>query len=426
MKQEVLFLSHRMPFPPDRGEKIRAHHVLKRIAALAPVHVATFADDESDMVEEVELAAMARSYRLVRRVKPLIVAGLQGLQQRKPVLFPAYSNPEIAAYVVQVLEQRPITTIYVSSVQMGQYVPASFKGRVIADLVDVESARFEAIAQRHHGLQRRLEGREARLLQVEEQRFARRANVSLFASPEEATLFNQRLAPESRASCDLRVMRNGTNTDHFDPAKVPPDPQLSTWPKPRLIFTGRLDNTPNIEAVRRAVLNIMPLIRKDLPDASYHVVGSRPAPEISVLDGVNGCRVWAGVEDVRSLLAAADLALVAMSIGRGVQNKVLEAMAMALPVVASPEGVMGIDGIDGVHFATADSDAGLAKRAVALLTHPRLGWSTGLEARRFVSERLGWAGALAPVSELIGQSVPADAMIVADAPICEAGHRSAA
>ncbi|MFN5782082.1 MAG: glycosyl transferase family 1, partial [Novosphingobium sp.] len=81
---EILFLSHRMPFPPDRGDKIRSHHILKRLAGLAPVHVATFADDERDIAEEVELAAIARSYRLVRRVKPLILAGLQSLAQRKP------------------------------------------------------------------------------------------------------------------------------------------------------------------------------------------------------------------------------------------------------------------------------------------------------------------------------------------------------
>ncbi|MDE2437709.1 MAG: glycosyl transferase family 1, partial [Sphingomonadales bacterium] len=85
MTSEILFLSHRMPFPPDRGDKIRSHHVLRRLAMLAPVHVATFADDDRDIAEEVELAALACSYRLVRRVKPLIAAGLQSLYQRKPV-----------------------------------------------------------------------------------------------------------------------------------------------------------------------------------------------------------------------------------------------------------------------------------------------------------------------------------------------------
>ena len=113
MSQDVLFLSHRMPFPPDRGDKIRSHHILKKLATLAPVHIATFADDDRDMAEEVELAALARSYALVRRTKPLALAGLQALYQRRPVGLPAFYSDEIATYVKRVLDEHPIETIYV-------------------------------------------------------------------------------------------------------------------------------------------------------------------------------------------------------------------------------------------------------------------------------------------------------------------------
>ena len=132
---EILFISHRMPYPPDRGDKIRSYHVLKRLAALAPVHVATFADDERDLAEEIELATLARSYRLVHRVKPLVLAGVQALVGRAPVSLPAFASAELAAYVEQVLRERPIATIYVFSGQMGQYIPAWFTGRIIFDFV---------------------------------------------------------------------------------------------------------------------------------------------------------------------------------------------------------------------------------------------------------------------------------------------------
>lgn len=405
MKQDVLFLSHRMPFPPDRGDKIRAHHVLRRLAALAPVHVATFADDERDMAEEVELAAITRSYRLVRRVKPLIVAGMQGLWSRYPVSRLAYASAEISGYVADVLTRHEIATIYVGSVQMAQYVPGGFAGRVIADFVDVASAKYEAYAARHTGFHARFERREAALLRAEEQRLALRADVNLLVSPEEAALFSQRLAPEARPHCDVRVMRNGANAAYFDPAKVIPSPQVLAAGKPRLIFAGQMDHAPNVAAVTRVVSSIMPKIRETLPEATFHVVGRSPSLEVKALDGLNGCRVWGGVGDVRPYLAAADLALIASSIGRGVQNKVLEAMAMALPVVMTPEAAAGIDGVEGVHFAIAADDAALAERSIALLTHPRLGWSTGLEARRFVAEKLSWSGALSNLAEFAGRSV---------------------
>ncbi|HQN55177.1 MAG TPA: glycosyl transferase family 1, partial [Novosphingobium sp.] len=189
MTNEILFLSHRMPFPPDRGDKIRSHHVLKRLAGLAPVHVATFADDDRDIAEEVELAALARSYRLVRRVKPLVFAGVESLLRRQPVSLPAFHSAELADYIARILRERPIGTIYVFSGQMGQYIPDDFAGEVIFDFVDVDSAKFEAYAERDNGLRRWINAREGRLLAAEEARLARRAGVSLLVSSEEAALF---------------------------------------------------------------------------------------------------------------------------------------------------------------------------------------------------------------------------------------------
>jgi hypothetical protein len=167
---EILFISHRIPFPPDRGDKIRSHHIVKRLARLAPVHIATFADDDLDMSEEVELATLARSYKLVRRGKPMVIAGIQALASRQPVSLTAFHDAALAAYVDKVLATRPISTIYVYSGQMGQYVPESFKGRVIADFVDVDSAKFEAYAAKKHPALRWVQSREAKVLREEEAR----------------------------------------------------------------------------------------------------------------------------------------------------------------------------------------------------------------------------------------------------------------
>jgi len=401
MRNEILFISHRMPFPPDRGDKIRSHHVLRRLAALAPVHVATFADDERDLAEEVELASIARSYCLVRRVKPLIVAGLQSLVQGAPVSLPAFADPQLAGYVETVLRKHSVGTIYVFSGQMGQYIPDWFKGRVVFDFVDVDSAKFEAYAERDHGLRRWINAREARLLRAEEERQARRAAVNLLISPEEAALFRARLTPEAAATCEIQPLRNGIDSRFFDPGAVRPAPAMLDFNGPRLIFTGQMDYAPNVEAAQRVIERLLPVIRQRNPNATFHVVGRNPPPELARWNGRDGAYVWGGVDDIRSWLAGADLALIPLEIARGIQNKVLEAMAMALPVVLTPMAATGIGGTDGKHFAIAESDDALVDRVIRLIAHPRQALVLGRSARTFVVDNLSWQASLAALPALL-------------------------
>ncbi|OZA72208.1 MAG: glycosyl transferase family 1, partial [Sphingomonadales bacterium 39-62-4] len=171
---EVLFLAHRIPFPPDRGDKIRSCHVLRHIASLAPVHVACFADDEGDMGHEPDLAAVAKSHCLVRRSRSLKLAGIEALATGKPVSLTAFADKTLAAYVAGVLAEHPIGAIYVFSGQMAQYIPTDFQGRVVMDFVDVDSAKFEAYAAQARFPVSQMYVREARLLSRFESDVARR------------------------------------------------------------------------------------------------------------------------------------------------------------------------------------------------------------------------------------------------------------
>lgn len=399
---EILFIAHRIPFPPDRGDKIRSHNILKRLAQIAPVHVATFADDVLDMAEEVELAALARSYRLVRRVKPLIVAGLQAVMSGKPVSLTAFHDDDLATYIGEVLATRPISVIYVFSGQMGQYVPASFEGRVVIDFVDVDSAKFEQYAVKPGRLLRGVEAREARKLKEEEVRLALRADISLLISDAEAALFAERMPPDRRGEAEIAVLRNGVDTAGLDPAIVAPEPRMLDCPGPRIIFTGQMDYAPNIAAARRVIDRILPLIRAQIPDATFHVVGRNPTDEIIRCDGQGGCHVWGRVDDIRTWLKAADLALVPLEIARGVQNKVLEAMSMGLPVVLTPEAATGIEAMDGEHLAIADGDEALAAAAVQLLHDTRLAKAMGMAARQHLGSTASWQTSLAPLARIVG------------------------
>jgi sugar transferase (PEP-CTERM/EpsH1 system associated) len=400
---EILFLAHRMPFPPDRGDKIRSSHVLRHLATLAPVHVATFAETDKDLAEEPQLTGLAASHCLVRRTKPVPLAGVEALLKRRPVSLTAFYSDRLAAYVRSVLESRPIDTIYVFSGQMGQYVPDDFTGRVVLDFVDVDSAKFEAYAADGSGPRAWLDAREGRLLRAEETRLARRADVSLLVSDEEAALFAARISPADRGACDVRALRNGIDSQRFDPSVVQPEPQLLACPGPRLIFTGQMDYAPNIAAARCGIERLMPLIRAVVPDATFHVVGRNPPEALRSLDGVNDSRVWGEVDDIRTWLAGADLALVPLELARGVQNKVLEAMAMGLPVVLTPSAATGIGASHARHLMMADDDAALAKAVLDLIGNAALARTIGQQARGFVVDQLSWQATMAPLAAMLGQ-----------------------
>ncbi|MFD2578557.1 hypothetical protein ACFSTD_08040 [Novosphingobium colocasiae] len=151
VRPEILFLSHRIPFPPDRGDKIRSFNVLQALARLGPVHVATFADDADDMAHERALAGLAASHCLLPRTKSLARSGMEALITAKPISLAAFRDARLSRYIAEVLRTRPIAAIYLFSGQMGQYLPPHFDGRIVADLVDVDSAKFEAYAAKKRG-----------------------------------------------------------------------------------------------------------------------------------------------------------------------------------------------------------------------------------------------------------------------------------
>ncbi|QYU70859.1 glycosyltransferase [Leptolyngbya sp. 15MV] len=221
---------------------------------------------------------------------------------------------------------------------------------------------------------------------------------------EEASLLRARLTDP--AAANVLALGNGIDAARFDPARVAPHPALASEPGPHLVFTGQMDYPPNVAAAQRIVARLLPAIRARHPGARLHVVGRAPGQPVRRLDGVDGVIVWGEVPDVRPFLAAADAVLAPLAIARGVQNKVLEAMAMARPVVLSAEAATGIAAADGEHFAVGDDDARLIDRTLALLGDRVRAEGMGRAARRFVVERQGWDAMLAPLAGLVGREPP--------------------
>uniref|UniRef100_UPI00359415D1 glycosyltransferase n=1 Tax=Blastomonas sp. TaxID=1909299 RepID=UPI00359415D1 len=300
---ETLFLAHRIPFPPDRGDKIRSCHLLRALAALGPVHVATFAETDADLAAELALAEVSASHLLVHRTVSNVRAGLRALASGLPLSLAAFASEDIALYVSRLLVTRPIATIVVFSGQMAQFIPADFAGRVIMDFVDMDSAKFAAYAQQSRGPMRAIHAREARLLGAFEQQIARRASVSTFVSQAEAALFREGL---NDPLVRIEALGNGIDTLFYDPEGVAPAPYAETA-GPHLVFTGQMDYPPNVEAVASFAREVLPVVRAAHGDAQFHIVGRNPASEVKVLASLSGINVVGEVADIRPWIASADV-----------------------------------------------------------------------------------------------------------------------
>ncbi|MEP1604849.1 MAG: TIGR03087 family PEP-CTERM/XrtA system glycosyltransferase, partial [Marinomonas sp.] len=370
----------------------------KALAKLAPVHVGCFSESEEDRAGEGELADIAASYGLIERTKPLPLAGVEALLTGKPVSLTAFHHSDLTAWVKRTIAEQDIGTIVVFSGQMGQYIPADFAGRAVIDLCDVDSAKFDAYGETGAFPRKLIDAREGRLLRDIEEGLVSRCNITTLITEAEAALLRSRLSNPTNG--DVRAIGNGIDAQFFDPINVESHPEL-TGEGPHFVFTGQMDYPPNIAACLRMIDQILPAVRETLPDAMFHVVGRAPVAELTQRDGKNGIRVWGDVPDVRPFIQSATAVVAPLTIARGVQNKVLEAMAMARPVVLSEEAATGIEAADGTHFAIGTSDAAIAAHMLHFAQNRRSGEAMGKAARKYVFDQQSWDAMLAPLAGIV-------------------------
>jgi sugar transferase (PEP-CTERM/EpsH1 system associated) len=401
---DILFLAHRVPYPPDRGDKIRSFNILKRLGAMATIHVATFADDEADMAHGEALrkllGPMLESLHIERRGVSTPMGAAKALLTGKPVSLPLFDSAAIRRFVAETLKEKPVSTVFAFSGQMAQFVPdLPSHVRFIMDFVDVDSAKFSAYAEAGSGPMKFAHAREAKKLFAFERWIAERADCSLFVSDAEAQLFRERagLSPDK-----IRALENGIDCGFFDPEADFPRAE-APGSGPLLVFTGQMDYRPNIEAVQSFVSETLPVVRAHRPDARFAIVGRNPPAEVRELAGEEGIIVTGVVDDIRSWLAAADVVVAPLRIARGIQNKVLEAMAMAKPVVASEAAFEGIDAEPGRDLAVAAWPDQEGRAILGLLRYPERAVQMGRAARERMLERYSWEAALAPLAELVGE-----------------------
>ena len=394
--REILFLAHRVPFPPDRGDKIRSWNMLKQLASLGRVHLACFADDEADAAHLAALRG-ALGDRLGEahveiRTRGKAEAGVRALVEGRPVSLALFDSARLRDFVARRLAGPSIGTVFAFSGQMAQFVPEDARQRFVMDFGDVDSAKFAQYAEEGRGAMRWVNRREGEKLFAFERATAARADLCLFVSEAEASLFRR-----MTGLANISALSNGIDVDHFDPAADMK--RLSEEERgqgPLLLFTGQMDYAPNVQAVAWFVEAVLPR----LPGARFAIAGRSPTPQVRALAG-DRVIVTGAVADMRSWLAAADLVVAPLKLARGIQNKVLEAMAMARPVVASAAAFEGIEALPGRDILVADDAIATADAIAGLLAAPERAAAMAAAARRQMEKSYRWEARLAPLAAMV-------------------------
>jgi sugar transferase (PEP-CTERM/EpsH1 system associated) len=391
---DLLFLAHRIPYPPNKGDKIRAWHFLRHLAGRYRVHLACLIDDARDVEHVATLAKVCASVSW-RPLAPLHakIRSLPGLLHGAPLTSGYFRDGKLGQAVDRIVEQHRPERFFVFSSAMAPYVERHRAARCVIDLVDVDSEKWRHYAALSSGPARLVYRREARTLLALERRAAARADAAVFVSRAEAELFCRR-APELAAR--VCHVGNGVDTGYFDPTASYPDPFAG---RPALVFVGAMDYRPNIDAVGWFAAEVMPRLRSLVRPPSFCIVGANPAAAVRRLAGPD-VQVTGRVDDVRPYLAHAAAVVAPLRIARGIQNKVLEAMAMAAPVVATPQAREGLDACRDDEIIEVDSADAFAGALRGLLDSGS-GAATGRRARERVVRDFGWDASFAALDALM-------------------------
>ncbi len=398
-KRDLLFLTQRIPYPPIKGEKIRPLQILKHLGKSFNVHLGCLIDDPRDWehVETVRaLCADAYFGGLDRRRDN--ISHLKALLTGQALSVSLYNHKGLADWTTHMLDAVRPDAIFICSSNMAHYVlnhPHKSRTR-ICDLADVDSEKWRAYAAKASFPMGWVYNREAKMVFDLEKRIARETDFSTFVSEPEAKLFRE-LVPD-RIDAILGVP-SGVEHAYFDPAGE--YPAVYDTALPAYVFTGTMDYIPNVDAVTWFAKDILPLIRKALPTAQFYIVGSSPSAAVQGLAAIDGVHVTGRVPDVRPYLAHCTAGVAPMRIARGIQNKVMEAMSMAKPVIVTSDALEGIDATPGTDVILANDPAAFAEAAIRLARNPEEAQTIGATARKLVVENFSWEGRLAGFDRLL-------------------------
>lgn len=356
----ILYLAHRIPYPPNKGDKTRSFHEIQYLARRHTIHLCCLIDDRDDIRHVRSLATYCASVNAAYRGATSVrLLGAFALWNDKPLSVASFYSRKLRRRIRQLLSSSQIDLIFTFSSAMAAYVDDVRDIPRIMDFVDVDSAKWSLYGDYKAFPLSRVYRLEATRLARFEEHIARSFDHSILVSQREADLLRRRVANRP-----ISVIPNGVDLDYFQPGGVGGIPDTS---RAVIVFAGAMDYFPNMDAVGYFCGQIFPLIRAAVPEARFYVVGRNPARPVRRLRRHPNVVVTGTVGDIRPYLAAAAVSVAPLRIARGVQNKILEAMAMGVPVVATSVAAQGIDAEARTDLVIADDSREFAQRVIDLL-----------------------------------------------------------
>lgn len=377
----ILFLAHRIPYPPKKGDKIRSFHEIRCLAERHQIALVCLADDKDDLPYAAMLEPYCQSVDVVYLAPWLAkLRSLCYLPTHRPLSLPYFYSRRLQQLVNHKLRAEPFDVVLVYSSSMAQYVEHVHNLPRVMDFVDLDSDKWAQYAKHTTFPYACVYRVESRRLRTYEAVIARSFEHSLLVSPNEVADFQHMVSVEAPIS----AISNGIDIEQFQPAAEPYDPH-------RLVFTGAMDYFANVETMLYFVREILPLIQRVIPDVTLHVVGSKPTAEIRRLAQSHANIVVTGfVEDIQPYVLQSAVFVAPMRIGRGINNKILEAMAMGVPVVTSSIGFAGIPGTAGQDLFVEDQPEAFAQQVIRLMQDPALRQQLAVRGRQVVEAQSDW------------------------------------
>jgi sugar transferase (PEP-CTERM/EpsH1 system associated) len=383
----ILFLTGRLPYPPTRGDRLRAYHFLRVLSREHRLTLLSFIADDEEAGNVGPLRAYCEDIQLIHRGRQqsILSAGVNAWR-REPLQSLYYRSTIMRAAVDRLLARRPFDAIYVHLFRMAQFVADRERPYRILDLTDVISSEIERSLPYRGGLWRLVYRLELPRIRRYEREIAARFDETWLISDAERELF---LADGPAGNA--YVVANGVDTERFRPT--------GRAPAGGLIFVGHMGVFHNVDAAEWLVNEILPLIRQEYPGVRLDLVGAEPSAAVQALAGP-GVHVVGHTPDLNTALISAQVFVAPLRFAAGIQNKVLEAMAAGLPVVTTSHVNAGLGAADGRHLIVADEAEAFAEAVVGLLRDPERRRRFGREGRTFVAHHYRWEGVLDRVATI--------------------------
>ena len=399
---KILFLCHRLPFPPQRGGKIRPFNMIRHLAVSHEVVVATLARSADELAAGQELHRYCHGLHVGRISRPASWArfALYGMSTA-PATFGYFYSPELARTVRKLLDTGGFDAIVVHCSSMGPYVAGHSACRKVMDFGDADSEKwFEYSRTEPFPLSQafRLEGRKVRRYEAW---LGKQFDACSVNAPRERDVL------AGYVHTPISVIPNGVDLEYFEPTRS----SGRSYVPNRLVFTGNMSYRPNVEAVQHLVTAVLPRIRREIPDVQLCIVGMDPTPAVQRLAEGDRVVVTGKVDDIRPYFDSAAVAVAPLRVARGLQNKVLEAMAMRVPVVASPAAFEGVSAVAGRDLLVAADPTAFSRAVVTLLSDRAARERYAAAGRRCVETSHNWSRLLQRLEDLVvGGGEPATAV----------------